>query len=86
MRWRRLARITVKRVKVAAFERHVKPSSDRWVIVRDCDGRVWAGYHRWQGHTFTDAQRFWYQFTNVRSARAAIDGSGFVGVTPKQIA
>ena len=85
MRWRRLARITVKRVKLAAFEHHVRPSSDRWVLIRDHDGRTWAGPHRWQGQTFTEAERFWYLFTNVESARAAIAGSGFVGVTPKQI-
>jgi hypothetical protein len=85
VRWRRLARITVKRVKVAAFERNVRPSSNRWVLIRSRDGRVWAGPHRWQGQTFTEAERFWYLFTNVESARAAIAGSGFVGVTAKQI-
>jgi glutamate-1-semialdehyde aminotransferase len=85
MRWRRLARITVKRVKVAAFERQYKPSSDRWVLVRDNDGRIWAGPYRWQGHTFTKADRYWYQFNNVESAYAAIRGHEFVGVTAKQI-
>ena len=56
------------------------------MLVRDRDGRVWAGPHRWQGITFTEAERFWYLFTNVESANAAIIGNGFVGVSAKQIA
>ena len=55
------------------------------MLVRNRDGRVWAGPHRWQGITFTEAQRFWYLFTNVESANAAIIGNGFAGVTVKQI-
>jgi hypothetical protein len=55
-------------------------------MVRDRDGRVWAGPYRWQGITFTEAERFWYLFNNIDSAIAAIDGHGFVGVTVKQIA
>jgi hypothetical protein len=47
---------------------------------------VWAGPYRWQGITFTEAERFWYLFTNLDSAMAAIAGHGFVGVTAKQIA
>jgi hypothetical protein len=47
---------------------------------------VWAGPYRWQGNTFTKAEKFWYQFANVESAQSAIVGSGFVGVTLKRIA
>jgi hypothetical protein len=65
--------------------RRVRPSANRWVLVRDRDGRVWAGPYRWQGQTFTEAERFWYLFANVESARAAVAGNGFVGVTVKQI-
>ena len=65
--------------------RHVRPSAGRWVLVRDRDGKAWAGPYRWQGQTFTEAERFWYWFANVESANAAIIGSGFVGVTVKQI-
>ena len=67
-------------------ERQAKPSHSRWVLVRDRDGKVWAGPYRWQGQTFTKAERFLYQFTNHESAQSAVTGSGFVGVTPKQIA
>jgi hypothetical protein len=56
------------------------------VLVRDRDGRTWAGPYRWQGITFTKAERFWYQFTSVESANAAIIGNGFVGVSVQQIA
>jgi hypothetical protein len=86
MRWKRLVRNTVKRVRVATLERHARPSAGRWVLVRERDGRVWAGDHRWQGQTFTDAQRFWYLFANIESANAAIIGNGFVGVSVRQIA
>jgi hypothetical protein len=86
MRWKRLFRNTVKRVRVATLERHARPSASRWVLVRERDGRVWAGSHRWQGQTFTDAQRFWYLFANIESANAAIIGNGFVGVSVRQIA
>ena len=86
MRWRRLARATVKRVKIVVSERQAKPSHGRWVLIRDRDGRAWAGPYRWQGITFTEAERFWYLFTNLDSAMAAIAGHGFVGVTAKQIA
>jgi len=68
------------------LERQSRPLLDRWVLVRDRDGRVWAGPYRWQGVTFTEAERFWYQFTNVESAHAAIAGHGFVGVSTKQVA
>ena len=68
------------------FERTVQPSSKRWIIIRDRDGMVWAGPYRWQGNTFTKAEKFWYQFANVESAQSAIVGSGFVGVTLKRIA
>ena len=56
------------------------------MLVRDRDRRVWAGPYRWQGITFTEAERFLYMFTNVESANAAIIGNGFVGVSAKQIA
>ena len=85
MRWKRLVRNAVKRVRVAALERHPQPSNSRWVLVRERDGRVWAGYYRWQGQTFTEAQRFWYLFPNIESANAAIIGNGFVGVSVRQI-
>lgn len=77
-----------KRIKSRArglLERQAKPSFDRWVLIRERDGRVWAGPYRWQGITFTESQRFWYWFTNVESAQAAIVGNGFAGVAPKQI-
>jgi len=57
----------------------------RWVLVRDCDGKTWAGPHRWQGQTFTASERFWYQFNNIESANAAIVGNGFVGVSVLQV-
>jgi hypothetical protein len=65
--------------------RQVRPSASRWVLVRDRDGKIWAGPHRWNGQTFTASQRFWYLFNNVESANAAIIGSGFVGVSVLQI-
>lgn len=85
MRWKRLAKRTIRRVTVIPWERHRKLFDQRWVLVRDNDGRTWAGPHRWQGKTFTEAERFWYLFANVESARAAVAGNGFVGVTAKQI-
>ena len=66
-------------------ERQARPGGSRWVLIRNRDGRVWAGPYRWRGQTFTEAERFWYWFANVESANAAIIGSGFVGVTVKQI-
>ena len=86
MRWRRLGRRISKRAKVIALERERKISTARYVVRRDHDGRTWAGPHRWQGITFTEAERFWYQFTNIDSATAAINSHGFIGVAPKQIA
>lgn len=65
--------------------RHVQPSACRWVLVRDRDGKTWAGPYRWQGQTFTTSERFWYLFNNVESANAAIIGSGFFGVSVRQI-
>jgi hypothetical protein len=56
------------------------------VLVRERDGKTWAGPYRWQGQTFTESERFWYLFNNIDSAIAAIDGHGFVGVTVQQIA
>ena len=85
MRWEYLGRRVASRMR-SLTERRGRPSNNRWVLVRDRDGRVWAGAHRWQGQTFTDAQRFWYLFNNIESANAAIIGNGFVGVTAKQIA
>jgi hypothetical protein len=85
MRWGRLKRRAMSRVKVTLFERQARPSCHRWVLIRDRDGRAWAGPHRWQGQTFTEAERFWYLFANVESANAAIIGSGFVGVSVRQI-
>lgn len=84
MRWGSLGRSVSVRVKLIA-ERQAKPSRSRWVLVRDRDGRVWAGPYRWRGQTFTKADRFWYQFTNQESAQAAVNEHGFVGVTAKQI-
>ena len=85
VRWKRLAKRTIRRVTVISWERHRKLSDERWVLIRDSDGRIWAGPYRWQGQTFTEAERFWYLFANVESARAAAIGNGFVGVTVKQI-
>ncbi len=85
MRWRRLGRRVSKRVKVIALERERKIPTTRFVVRRDGDGRTWAGPYRWQGITFTEAERFWYQFTTVESAHAAITGNGFVGVSVRQI-
>ena len=84
MRWGYLVRRVSSRVRSLA-ERQARPGGSRWVLIRDRDGRVWAGPYRWQGQTFTEAERFWYWFANVESANAAIIGSGFVGVTVKQI-
>ena len=86
MRWKRLGRRVKARVKATLLERDVKPSPHRWVLIRDRDGRAWAGPYRWQGQTFTESERFWYLFNNIDSAIAAIDGHGFVGVTVQQIA
>lgn len=85
MRWRYHGRRVALRAR-GLLERQAKPSLDRWVLVRERDGRVWAGPHRWQGITFTEAERFWYLFANIESANAAIIGNGFVGVSAKQIA
>ena len=85
MIWQRIAKRAVKRVTVVVWERHRKLSDQRWVLVRNSDGRTWAGPYRWQGSTFTEAERFWYLFANVESARAAVAGNEFVGVTVKQI-
>lgn len=84
MRWGLLGQRVTSRIK-SITERQAKPSHSRWVLVRDRDGRVWAGPYRWRGQTFTEAERFWYQFTNQESAQAAVAGHGFVGVTAKQI-
>jgi hypothetical protein len=54
-------------------------------LVRDRDGKTWAGPYRWNGQTFTASERFWYLFANIESANAAIIGSGFVGVSVRQI-
>ena len=83
--WGRVAKRVIRRVTVIPWERHRKLSAERWVLIRDRDGRTWAGPHRWQGQTFTEAERFWYLFANVESARAAVAGNGFAGVTVKQI-
>lgn len=85
MRWRRLGRRVSKRVKIMTLERERKIPTTRYVVRRDGDGRIWAGPYRWQGITFTEAERFWYQFTTVESAHAAITGNGFVGVSVLQI-
>ena len=85
MRWALLGRRVSSRIR-SIMESQEKPSHSRWVLVRDRDGLIWAGPYRWQGQTFTKAERFWYQFTNHESAQSAIIGSGFVGVTAKQIA
>jgi hypothetical protein len=84
MRWAYLGRRVASRMR-SLTERQARPSGSRWVLIRDRDGRVWAGPHRWQGITFTEAQRFWYLFANIESANAAIVGSGFVGVSVRQI-
>jgi hypothetical protein len=84
VRWGLLGRRVTSRIK-SITERQAKPSHSRWVLIRDRDGRVWAGPYRWRGQTFTEAERFWYQFTNHESAQAAVTGHGFVGVTVKQI-
>jgi hypothetical protein len=85
MRWAYLGKRVTSQFR-SVLERRATYSPARWVLVRERDGRVWAGPHRWQGITFTEAQRFWYLFANIESANAAIIGSGFVGVTVKQIA
>ena len=84
MRWAYLGRRITSRMR-SLTERQAKPSRHLWVLVREHDGRVWAGPYRWQGITFTEAERFWYQFTNVESAQAASISHGFVGVSAKQI-
>lgn len=85
MRWKYHGRRITSRVRLLT-ERQARPGGSRWVLIRERDQRVWAGPYRWQGITFTEAERFWYQFTNVESANAAIIGNGFVGVSAKQIA
>jgi len=84
MRWSYYGRRIKSRAR-GLLERQVKPLHSRFVLIRDRDGRVWAGPYRWRGQTFTEAERFWYQFTNQESAQAAVTGHGFVGVTVKQI-
>lgn len=84
MRWAYLGRRITSRMR-SFTERQARPSNNRWVLVRERDRRVWAGPHRWQGVTFTEAERFWYLFNNIESANAAVIGNGFVGVTAKQI-
>lgn len=84
MRWRYHGRRIASRAR-GLVERQAKPSAHRWVIIRHRDGKVWAGPYRWQGITFTEAERFWYLFANIESANACIIGSGFTGVTVKQI-
>ena len=81
----RIAARVYRRAKITVSERHRKPSSERWVIRRDNDGRTWAGSHRWNGNTFTDAHRFWFMFASKSSAMAAVEGNGFVNVTVVQI-
>ena len=86
MSWGWIARRTSKRVRLIVDERHRKPSSERWIVRRNNDGRTWAGPHRWNGNTFTDAHRFWFMFASESSAVAAVEGNGFAGVTVVQIA
>lgn len=86
MIWVRIARRAGKRVRLVVGERHRKPSNERWVIRRNNDGRTWAGPYRWNGNTFTSADRFWFMFANKSSALAAVEGHGFAGVTVVQIA
>jgi len=85
MRWDYWRKRAVSRVRITLSERPARPSVSRWVLVRDRDGRTWAGPYRWQGQTFTEAERFWYLFANIESAEAAIIGSGFFGVSVRQI-
>jgi hypothetical protein len=85
MRWGYWRKRAVSRVRITLLERPARPSVSRWVLVRDRDGRTWAGPYRWQGQTFTEAERFWYLFANIESAEAAIIGSGFFGVSVRQI-
>ena len=85
MIWKRIANRTIGQIPFIFWERRRKLSNERWVLIRNRDGRVWAGPYRWQGQTFTEAERFWYLFANVESARAAVAGNEFVGVTVKQI-
>ena len=85
MRWAYHGRRIASRMR-SLTERQARPDGSRWVLIRERDRRVWAGPYRWQGITFTEAERFWYLFTNVESANAAIIGNGFVGVSAKQIA
>lgn len=86
MIWVRIARRVGKRVGLVVGERHRKPSNERWVVRRNNDGRTWAGPYRWNGNTFTSADRFWFMFASKSSAVAAVDGNGFVGVSVVQIA
>ena len=84
--WVRIARKTSRRVRLVVSERHRKPSNERWVVRRNNDGRTWAGSYRWNGNTFTEANRFWFMFASESSALAAVEGNGFVNVTVVQIA
>jgi hypothetical protein len=65
MRWAYLGRRITSRMR-SLTERQARPCDSRWVLVRERDGRVWAGPHRWQGITFTEAERFWYQVRQRR--------------------
>ena len=86
MIWVGIARRTSKRIRLVVGERHRKPSNERWVVRRNTDGRTWAGPYRWNGNTFTQANRFWFMFASKSSAVAAVNGSGLLGVTVVQIA
>jgi hypothetical protein len=84
--WVRIAARAYRRAKITVSERHRKPSSERWVVRRNNDGRTWAGPYRWNGNTFTSAERFWFMFASKSSAVAAVEGNGFAGVTVVRIA
>ena len=84
--WLRIANRVYRRAKITVSERHRKPSDERWIIQRNNDGRTWAGPYRWNGNTFTSADRFWFMFASKSSAVAAVEGNGFVNVTVVQIA
>ena len=83
--WVRIAARAYRRAKITVSERHRKPSSERWVVRRNKDGRTWAGPHRWNGQTFTVKQNLWYLYTNEVSAIAAIDNNNLVGVSVIQL-
>ena len=85
MSWGWIARRTGKRVRLIVDERHREPSSERWIVRRNNDGRTWAGAYRWNGQTFTVKQNLWYLYTNEVSAIAAIDNNNLVGVSVIQL-